>query len=134
MKTSTAASLQSRLLIAFVLLMFAGSLRFYKLGNWPFAGDEIYTLQEEQSLFAGGEAPRDSQIYRLPRAIRLSHLLQHVSIEIFGRDEFGSRVVMAVLGTLSVGLVFLTLDVLNGRATATATAMLVALWPRPNFL
>ena len=47
----------------------------------------------------------------------------------FGRDEFGSRVVLAALGTLSVGIVFLILDVLKGRATATATALLVALWP-----
>jgi len=125
----TATKLPSRLVIAFTLMVFAGSLRFYKLGDWPFAGDETSTLAEERSLFIGGDAPQDSQTYRLPRVIPLSYFFHHISTALFGRDEFGSRVMMAVLGTLSVGLIFLMLDRLKGRPTAIATALLVALWP-----
>jgi hypothetical protein len=126
---STTANLPSRLLLAFVLMAIAGALRFYKLGDWPFAGDETATLAEEQSLFLHGDAPQDTQIYRLPRAIPLSHLFHHIGNSLAGLDEFGSRMMMAVLGTLSVGLVFLMLDALRGRVAAIATSLLVALWP-----
>jgi hypothetical protein len=119
----------SRLLIAIAIMGLAGLLRFYKLGDWPFAGDETATLAEEQSLFSGDEEETDSPTYRLPRIIPLSYVVHHVSNTFFGRDEFGSRVMMAILGTLSVGLVFVMLDGLRDRATAVATALLVALWP-----
>ena len=104
----------SKLVTALLLVILAGSLRFYKLGNWPFAGDETATLAEERSLFASEGTSRDSQTYRLPRIIPLSYLFLHVGNSLFGRDEFGSRVMLAILGTLNVGLVFLMLDALRG--------------------
>jgi len=124
---------KSGLLIALFLLILAGSLRFYKLGAWPFAGDETSTFAEERSLFHLDDVPPDTQTYRLSRVIPLSYLFHHISDAVFGRDEFGSRVIMAVLGTLGVVVVFLMLDVLKGRATAIATALLVALWPEHVF-
>jgi hypothetical protein len=130
---SMTAQLKSRLVIAFAFMALAGSLRFYKLGSWPFAGDETYTLAEERSLFLQGGAPQDSPIYRVPRILPLSYLVHHLGNSLFGRDEFGSRVAPAVLGTLIVGIVFLMIDALQGRATAIATALLVALWPAHVF-
>ncbi len=123
----------SQLALTFLLIVFAGALRFYKLGDWPFAGDERATLREEQSLFGEEDAPHKSQAYRLPRLIPLSYSIHRINNSIFGRDEFGSRVTMAFLGSLSVGLVFLMLDMLKGRPAAMATALLVALWPEHVF-
>jgi hypothetical protein len=116
-----------------LLIVLAGLLRFYRLGDWPFAGDEISTIAEEQSLFGERTAPPDSQIYRLPRIIPLSYLFHHLSDSLVGKDEYGSRVAMAILGALSVGITFFMLDALKGRATATATALLVTLWPEHVF-
>ena len=56
-----------RLFITLVLLFLAGSLRFYRLGDWPFTGDETATLQEVESLFSTGQVLEDNQIYRPPR-------------------------------------------------------------------
>jgi len=130
---SIATRFPSRLALAFLLIVFAGALRFYKLGDWPFAGDERATLREEQSLFGEANTPQNSQVYRLPRLIPLSHAIHHINHTVFGRDEFGSRVTMAMLGALSVGLVFLMLDRLKGRPTAMATGLLVVLWPEHVF-
>jgi 4-amino-4-deoxy-L-arabinose transferase-like glycosyltransferase len=91
-------------------------------------------MREEKALFLGEVSDPNSQIVRLPRAIPLAHLFQHVSDTVFGYDEFGSRVVMAILGTACVGIVFLMLDGLKGRPTALATALLVALAPNHVFL
>lgn len=121
--------LKRRWIIALGLMLVAGSLRFYKLGAWPFAGDELGTIGEERLFFEGGAAGSESQAIRLPRVIPLSYLVHHVGDSVFGRDEFGSRVLMAVFGTLGVGVTFVLLDILKGRATALTCALLLTLWP-----
>jgi hypothetical protein len=126
-------SFKSKTFIFVCLLVLAGSLRFYKLGDWPFAGDELATINEEKAFYEGEEIPPESQVYRLPRIIPLSYFFHHVGDTLFGRDEFGSRVLMAVFGTLTVGLVFWLLDSLKGRSTAIAAALLMALWPEHVF-
>jgi hypothetical protein len=121
--------LKNRWVVAFCLVLLAGFLRFYKLGDWPFAGDELGTIGEERLLFESGPSIAESQASRLPRIIPLSYLVHHIGDSLFGRDEFGSRVLMAVFGTLGVGATFLLLDSLKGRATTLACALLLTLWP-----
>jgi len=60
--------IKSRMFALACLLLLAGSLRFYKLGAWPFANDELHTQREEKALFLGEVSGVDSQIARLPRA------------------------------------------------------------------
>jgi uncharacterized membrane protein len=110
-------------------MLLAGALRFYRLGDWPFAGDELFTLREEASLFMGSEAPQDSQVYRLPQLIPLSYLILHIGNTAFGRDEFGSRLLLAIFGTVIVPIVFLLLEKLKGRSTAVSASLLLAVWP-----
>lgn len=112
---------------AAVLLLLAAGLRFYHLGAWQYAGDELAAVDEERVLFHAAPAPRDSQEYRLPHAVPLGYLAIHVSHTLFGDGERGTRVVSALLGTLSVVLVFLLFD--GPRITAMVTAALVALMP-----
>lgn len=116
--------------IALALTLFAAVLRFHSLGAWPYSGDETATLQEENVLFHAQEVSHDSQEYRLPHLIPVSYLVFHISHTLFGLDEWGMRVVIALLGTLSVGLVFVLLDGPMPRATAIATALLVAFMPQ----
>jgi uncharacterized membrane protein len=117
--------------IAVVLLLtaFAAALRFHRLGDWPFAVDEPQTLVEIQSLFGNQPGPPDSQLYRLPRTIPVSYALLFAGTSLFGTDEWGSRVVPAIMGSITVGAVFLLLEPAVGFVTALAAALLVALWP-----
>ena len=120
---------QKTFLAAVLLLLLATALRFYDLGKWPYAGDEFATVVEERVLFHGEVVPRESQIYRLPHAIPLGYLPIHVSHTLFGKSERGTRVVVALLGSLTVVLVFLLLDGPVSRTTAVVTALLLALMP-----
>src|SRR4029077_17841255 len=103
------------------------ALRFYGLGAWPYSGDETATLNEERVLFHAADVPRETQAYRLSHAIPLSYLAFHISHTLFGDDERGTLVVVALLGSLSVALVFLFLDGPMPRVAALVAAVLVAL-------
>lgn len=129
MKLGLSMLVKTRICTTLLLLLVAGALRFYKLGDWPFAGDETATIQEEWSLFHGKAEDRASQDYRLPRIIPLSYLIHHVNDEWFGRDEWGSRVIMALLGTMIVPIIYVGLIPLRGQPTALATSLLIAFWP-----
>lgn len=121
--------MRSKIFMPVCLILVAGVLRFYKLGEWPFARDELATLAEEASLFRDGRALPSSPIYRLPRIIPLGYLVLHAGYPLFGRDEFGSRAIVAILGSASVGAIYQSLNMLRGRAVAIATSLLIVLWP-----
>ena len=118
------------LTLALVIAVLAAALRFFDLGMWPYSGDETASLYEERSLFHGVSIPPDSQTYRLPRLIPASYLAFHISHELFGRNEWGTRVVIASLGVLSVMLVYWLLSGPFPPIVATVSAMLVALLPQ----
>jgi 4-amino-4-deoxy-L-arabinose transferase-like glycosyltransferase len=115
--------------VALGLTLFAGALRFWRLGAWPFFGDEIATLQEADFLWGESRADLATQSQRLPKLVPLAYTLHFFGYEVFGRDELGSRVVPALLGTLIVPLVFLLLRGPLGQPAALATALLIAVWP-----
>lgn len=119
--------IRSRWLILAAVLTLAAAPRFARLGAWPFAGDEVATIAEADAFSRGDKS--DNPIARLPRAIPLAHTIHSVAHAVFGRDEFGARVAMALFGTATVGLAFLLLDRPGGRPRAVATAVLIALWP-----
>ena len=117
-------------LVALVALgLIAGGLRFFRLGDYPFAGDELSTIAETQSLLEKHDGPLTSQLDRLPHLIPLAYLTHALGYRLFGRDEFGSRVLMAILGTGGVVIVFLGLVPVFERWTATTTALLITVWP-----
>jgi 4-amino-4-deoxy-L-arabinose transferase-like glycosyltransferase len=117
------------LVVALLLGLLAGGLRFFRLGAYPFAGDETATIEEAQSLLAAPTGLVSEQTDRLPRLIPLSHLIHALDYGLFGCDEFGSRALMALEGTLAVVLVFVGLSRPLGSSAALATALLVTVWP-----
>jgi hypothetical protein len=117
------------ILIAIGLAVLAGGLRFYRLGAFPFAGDELATLAETHSFFTPPDGAASSQIDRLPRMIPLAYLVHGLDYRLFGTDEFGSRVLPAALGALGVAVVYLGLAGTAGEAAALVTALLLAVWP-----
>jgi hypothetical protein len=117
------------LVVALLLGLVAGGLRFFRLGAYPFTADETATLDETRSLREKHDGPMTDQIDRLPRLIPLSYLIHALDYRFFGCDEFGSRVLLALEGTLAVVLVFVGLCGPLGRSAALATALLVTVWP-----
>ena len=117
-------------ILALALLLLAGGLRCWRLGDWPFANDELSTFAEADSLF-GVHATEDlsDQVDRLPRVLPVAYVLHRLDYAIFGRDESGSRAICALLGTVGVLVTFLLLRGTLGTAGATTVALLVALWP-----
>jgi hypothetical protein len=116
-----------------LVVMLAGFLRFHRLGDWPFAGDEILTFPEVDSLFERPPGSTVEQKDRLPRLIPLGYLVHYLDYQLFGRDEYGSRVLIALLGTASVAVIFFGLVPTLGSSTALAGATLTALWPEHLF-
>jgi hypothetical protein len=120
----------SRFAPALLVALLAAVLRFHDLGAWPYSGDETASLHEEDVLFHGVQVAHASQAYRLPHLIPLSYLALHLSHVLFGGDEWGTRVVVALLGVLSVVLVYWLLDGPLSRPVAIVAAVLVALLPQ----
>lgn len=115
--------------IALALGLLAGTLRIYRLGDWPFYGDELLTIAEADYLVHDDGGEMTDQLRRLPKLIPLSYIVQYLGYECFGSDEFGSRMPQALFGVVHVVLVYLLLAGPLGRPTALATALLIALWP-----
>lgn len=123
-----------------LLMVLAALLRFYHLGTWSFGYDELFTILETNVFFGdipvpdeylggGTIKPEDTQYYRLPRLLAASHTVHRLGYKLFGEDEFGSRVMTALLGTLSVGVIFLLAQPLMGYSGSVILALLVMLLP-----
>lgn len=113
--------------------MLAGGLRFWGLGEWSFANDELATFIESDRLFG---SPDDGEftIYDvLPRLIPGSYAILESGYRLFGREEFGSRTMPAIFGTLHVTMAFLFGTKLHGRRFGLILSLLVALWPEHIF-
>ncbi|MCL2744572.1 MAG: hypothetical protein FWE67_12040 [Planctomycetaceae bacterium] len=129
--------------VLFCLLLTAGFMRFYKLGEWSFTNDEIPTHIEAFNLFepnrvlpeiAKFEAQPSHdlmvpQLKTLPRLIPAAHFVHWVDYKLFGEDEFGSRVLMAAIGTLNIGVIFLLGIPLFGFGGSVILAVVVMLFP-----
>jgi hypothetical protein len=69
----------------------------------------------------------------LPRLIPASYAILESGYRLFGREEFGSRTMPAIFGTLHVAMVFLFGTRLHGRRFGLILSLLVALWPEHIF-
>ena len=119
--------------LCLAVTLLAGCLRFYGLGEWSFANDELATFVESDRLFG---SPDDGEftIYDvLPRLIPTSYAILESGYRLFGREEFGSRTMPAIFGTLHVAMVFLFGTRLHGRRFGLILSLLVALWPEHIF-
>lgn len=123
-----------RLLIAIAALTaVATSLRLYRLGDWPFDGDELATLEEEESVYGHNRFDPGSQSYRLPRLAPLAFWLHHLDYQLIGRDEYGSRLLVALCGAAQVGALFALGAPSLGWPAALSAALIMLLWPEHLF-
>lgn len=97
---------------------FAVLLRYYKLGAWSFWIDEVYNVNYARELWSGF-SPFDQ-----PSLILISLFLKN-----FGISHFNARLVPALIGVLTIPILFFPLRRMLGSAAALLGVMLVALSP-----
>ena len=109
-----------------LITLFAAVLRFYKLGTWSFWIDEIYTINHASSHFSSLGLILD-HIPPNRNWIPLSVILTAQIMNIWGINEWSARFVSAVVGVLTIPVLYLPLrKVFNYRVALIAVLLLSA--------
>jgi mannosyltransferase len=113
------------LLVAITLL--AAALRFYKLGEWSFWIDEIYTINRTQTHFNDIVAV----LQNLPNRLwfPLSFVFTKYALNILGVTEFSARLVSTLIGIITIPVLFFYTRKFFGVGVALLLALLLAVAP-----
>jgi hypothetical protein len=105
------------LLLGVITLLGAG-LRFYRLGDWSFWGDEIFTIGTLDDGF-------NFNLFRQSLATALIHQITAW----LGVSEWTARLVPAIIGILSIPIFYFLCKRLFGSPVALFAGLLIALSP-----
>lgn len=113
------------ILTAIVLL--AAALRFYRLGEWSMWIDEIYTINRAQIHFSDPV----HVIQNLPTTLWLpiSVILTNVSLSLLGVTEWSARLVSALIGIVSIPILYFITRKIFGTVVALILALLLTISP-----
>lgn len=95
----------------------AALLRFYKLGAWGFWGDEMYTIRD---AFAAVNEPGLHSV---------SFTLTGLAISNLGITEWSARLVSALIGIVSIPLLYFPFKKMFGPMVSLAIGLLLAISP-----
>jgi len=118
--------LQYWLLAAITLLALA--LRFYKLGQWSFWIDEIFTINHAQAHFSS-LALIFQHIPPHRNWIPLSVIATASVLNLAGTSEWSARLVPALIGIISIPLLYFPVKQLFGVRVGLIMALLLAVSP-----
>ncbi len=104
------------LLAAITLL--AAALRLYRLGEWSFWIDEVYTVNRAKVVFENLRAWPS-----------ISELLLGGVFAWSGVDEWSARIAPAIVGVLSVPILYFPIKSLLGKQVALLSSLFLALSP-----
>lgn len=105
------------LVIALIVLIATG-LRFYKLGQWSFWGDEMFTVGNKEDGFN----------YSLLRQSISLELIQ-ATVAWLGVNEWNARLIPALIGVISLPILYFPIRKIFNPAVSLATLLLLALSP-----
>ena len=120
---------RAQLWFGFLVVLTASlGVNFIGIGQWPWDHDEVASLVE-LGIY---ETPHDkgrfaTQVERLPKLVPVWYSLQGLFLRVLPADEFGSRVLSALCGSLTVALAFLFAWKRKTIWFAVALALLVGL-------
>jgi mannosyltransferase len=100
------------------IVLLALVLRFYKLGEWSFWWDEMFTVRDAQNVFAD-----------FLNASPITFVLTHYSIAIFGLSEWSARLGAALIGVITVPVLFFMVRKIFGINVALIASLLLAISP-----
>jgi mannosyltransferase len=110
-------SVNHYLFLLFIIIL-AAVLRFYKLGDWSFWIDEIYTINRALTTFS------DSSL-KIPLSTRLTG----VSLTVFSVNEWSARFIPALFGIVSIPILFLPIKKIFGSRVALLSVAILAISP-----
>lgn len=116
--TTVRESGKLQLILVGLITLLALLLRFYKLGEWSFWGDEYITVRKAIDVFGGGITRRSP-----------SMLSTHVILTTFGVSEFNARLVAAILGVVTIPTMYLIAKRLFDPMVGLLAALLLAVSP-----
>lgn len=111
-----------------LITLLAAFLRFYKLGEWSFWIDEIYTIGRAQVHYGSLEAT----IRNIPPGrnwFPLSTMLTAGILHLLGTSEWSARLVSAMIGVISIPVLFYPVKRLFSPGVGLIAALLLAVSP-----
>jgi mannosyltransferase len=104
-------------LLLTLITLFAVALRLYKLGEWSFWGDEVYTIRNARAAFSE------------PGITALSSWLTGLTLEWLGTSEWSARLASALIGAISIPILFWPVRKAFNPGVALFACLLLALSP-----
>ena len=126
--TNPAHRTQTQVIALAAITLVAFVLRFYKLGEWSFWIDEIYTINRARAHYSNIERT----LHNIPphtNWVPVSLLFIAAVIGKLGVSEWSVRLVPALIGALSVPALYLPIKRMFGTAVALVTTLLLAVSP-----
>ncbi len=113
---------ESKSILHYLLLagitVLAGLFRFYKLGTWSFWYDEIYTLRDVGNIFNLGLLNQ-----------QFSRVLIYSTVNLLGTSEFTARLAPAVMGILTIPVLYFPTRKIFSPGVALLSALFLAISP-----
>jgi 4-amino-4-deoxy-L-arabinose transferase-like glycosyltransferase len=114
--------------LLFLITLLAAALRFYKLGEWSFWIDEIYTINHAVAHFSTLELI----VANIPPArnwIPVSVMLTAQALNAWGVHEWSARLASTVIGILTIPIVYIPTKRIFGSHVALIAMLLLAVSP-----
>jgi len=111
-----------------VITLFAAALRFYRLGEWSFWIDEIFTINHALSHFSTTELLLKN-IPPFRNWIPLSVIMDAQVLKLGGINEWSARLTPAIIGILTIPILYLPTRKIFGSHRALISVLLLAVSP-----
>lgn len=110
------------------IILVAAALRFYKLGDWSFWIDEIYTLGRAQAHYSTLE----STLRNIPpntNWVPVSVLLTSAAVKALGISTWSARLASVFIGLVTIPTLYWLVKRLVNEQVAVVSALLLAISP-----
>src|SRR5215216_5758209 len=111
-----------------VITLFAAALRFYRLGEWSFWIDEIFTINHAVSHLSTIEL-LSKNIPPSRNWIPLSVIVNAQVLKLDGINEWSARLVPAMIGILTIPILYFPTRKIFGPRVALISLLLLAVSP-----
>ena len=111
-----------------LITLLAAALRFYKLGEWSFWIDEIYTVNHA-TLHFGNLGLILDHVPPSRKWVPVSVILAAQALNIWGISEWSARLASALIGIVSIPILFFPIRRMFGEWVALTAVLLLAVSP-----
>jgi mannosyltransferase len=111
-----------------LITLLAAALRFYKLGEWSFWIDEIFTINRAQAHYIN----LDRLLDNIPPArnwVPISVILTAQALNLFGVSEWSARLVSTVIGIITIPILYFPIKNIFGTRVTLIALLLLAISP-----